>query len=82
MKEERLSITSSKGLLLFPFDFKFWNNFRQYFTDISILANDIRQEVDLTRCHKAVQWHGKREDYVMADKHKNFYSRVIDDQKQ
>ena len=54
----------------------------QYFADISILAYDICQGVDLTKFHKVVQWQGKWEDYVMAGKHKNFYSRVIDDQKQ
>lgn len=45
---------------------------KQYFADISILANDICQGVDLIRCHKAVHWQGKGEDYVMAGKHKNF----------
>ena len=30
-----------------------FENVKQYFADISILANDICQEVDLTRCHKA-----------------------------
>lgn len=53
---------------------------KQNFADISIHVNDICQGVDLTRCHKAVQWQGKRKDYVMAGKHKNFYSRVIEDQ--
>ena len=47
---------------------------KQYFADISILANDICQGVDLIRCHKAVHWQGKGEDYVMAGKHEIFFS--------
>ena len=45
---------------------------KQYFADLSIPTNDICQGEDLTRCHKAVQWQRKREDYVIAGKHKNF----------
>ena len=70
MKEERLSIKSLRGLFLFPFVFKFWNQIKQYFADISILA--ICQGVDLTGCHKAVQRQGNREDYVMVGKQKKF----------
>ena len=72
MKEERLSIKSSRSLFLFSFVFKFWNQIKQYLADISILANVICQGVDLTGCHKAVQWQGNREDYVMVGKQKQF----------
>ena len=63
MKGETLPITSSRGLwVLFNVQMAFHNrksniykflNVKQYFADISILANDICQGAQLIRCHKA-----------------------------